>query len=259
VRPQTRGSSKLRGEMHAGESGRRSDIGEAHGLVELGLDILEGTFQPPSRKFAHFRPLGRGCAVGCGQKPRDDGDADAIRVDLSERAAYPVAFEQRAPQRIDHQVLAGNALRANHRRLPARHVARAFGYQSVGNVQVQDIVGATKQATNRYCGFGDVHRPRGRHAVVHDAARCPEANIHVPQHDFDDELLLHAADEESISRAEHCFSQALEVAREQGAKSWELRSALSFARLRIRQDRQGDARQLLEPHSADGSGPDDWN
>jgi predicted ATPase len=61
------------------------------------------------------------------------------------------------------------------------------------------------------------------------------------------ELLLHAADEESISRAEHCFSQALEVAREQGAKSWELRSALSFARLRVMQDRQDDARQLLEP------------
>jgi tetratricopeptide (TPR) repeat protein len=61
------------------------------------------------------------------------------------------------------------------------------------------------------------------------------------------ELLLRAADEESISHAEHCFSQALEVAREQGAQSWELRSALSFARLRVRQDRQDDARQLLDP------------
>jgi predicted ATPase len=43
------------------------------------------------------------------------------------------------------------------------------------------------------------------------------------------------------------FSEALEVAREQDALSWELRSALSFARLRFRQDRQDDARQLLAP------------
>jgi len=59
------------------------------------------------------------------------------------------------------------------------------------------------------------------------------------------ELLLHGADDESLSASESCFSEALEVAREQGALSWELRSALSFARLRVRQDRSEDARQLL--------------
>ena len=32
-----------------------------------------------------------------------------------------------------------------------------------------------------------------------------------------------------------------------GPGSWELRAALSFARLRVRQDRQDDARQLLAP------------
>jgi predicted ATPase len=61
------------------------------------------------------------------------------------------------------------------------------------------------------------------------------------------ELLLHEAGDHSISAAERCFSEALEVAREQDALSWELRSALSFARLRLRQDREDDARQLLAP------------
>jgi predicted ATPase len=61
------------------------------------------------------------------------------------------------------------------------------------------------------------------------------------------ELLLHGAGDRSISAAERCFSEALEVAREQGALSWELRSALSFARLRVSQVRQDDARQLLAP------------
>jgi predicted ATPase len=61
------------------------------------------------------------------------------------------------------------------------------------------------------------------------------------------ELLLRREGDQSILAAERCFSEALEVAREQDALSWELRTALSFARLRVRQDRQDDARQLLAP------------
>jgi predicted ATPase/DNA-binding winged helix-turn-helix (wHTH) protein len=61
------------------------------------------------------------------------------------------------------------------------------------------------------------------------------------------EILLHGAGDEYIARAERCFSQAVEVAREQGAVSWELRASLSFARLRISEDRQDSARQLLTP------------
>jgi predicted ATPase len=61
------------------------------------------------------------------------------------------------------------------------------------------------------------------------------------------ELLLHVAGDRSITAAERCFSEALEVAREHDALSWELRIALSFARLRVGQDRQDDARQLLAP------------
>jgi predicted ATPase len=61
------------------------------------------------------------------------------------------------------------------------------------------------------------------------------------------ELLLVEAGSQSIMEAEDCFFGALEVARQQGALFWELRAALSLARLRIRQDRRDDARQLLAP------------
>jgi predicted ATPase/DNA-binding winged helix-turn-helix (wHTH) protein len=61
------------------------------------------------------------------------------------------------------------------------------------------------------------------------------------------ELLLGGAGDQCISAAERYFSEALEVAREQGALSWELRVALSFARLRAIQDRPHHARQLLAP------------
>jgi hypothetical protein len=47
--------------------------------------------------------------------------------------------------------------------------------------------------------------------------------------------------------AEGRFVQALEAARQQGALSWELRSAMSLARLRMTQARPAEARQLLAP------------
>ena len=61
------------------------------------------------------------------------------------------------------------------------------------------------------------------------------------------ELLLRETEHRSISAAEQCFGEALELARRQGALFWELRSALNLARLRIGQDRPGDARAVLAP------------
>jgi predicted ATPase/DNA-binding winged helix-turn-helix (wHTH) protein len=61
------------------------------------------------------------------------------------------------------------------------------------------------------------------------------------------ELLLQETEHRSVSAAEQCFGEALELARRQGALFWELRGALSLARLRIRQDRPGDARAVLVP------------
>jgi predicted ATPase/DNA-binding winged helix-turn-helix (wHTH) protein len=61
------------------------------------------------------------------------------------------------------------------------------------------------------------------------------------------ELLLQESEHRSIPAAEQCFGEALELARRQGALFWELRSALSLARLRIGQDRRGDARAVLAP------------
>jgi predicted ATPase/DNA-binding winged helix-turn-helix (wHTH) protein len=51
----------------------------------------------------------------------------------------------------------------------------------------------------------------------------------------------------SVETAEKCFHRALDVARDQGALSWELRSAMSLARLWHRQQRVSHARKLLAP------------
>ena len=49
------------------------------------------------------------------------------------------------------------------------------------------------------------------------------------------------------SQAEACFHHALDVARKQQAKSWELRVAMSLARLWLSQGKRGEARELLAP------------
>jgi predicted ATPase len=58
------------------------------------------------------------------------------------------------------------------------------------------------------------------------------------------EVLRQQAADQSIL-AEDCFNQAAEVAREQGALFWELRVALSIARLRVSQGRHHEARAPL--------------
>ena len=49
------------------------------------------------------------------------------------------------------------------------------------------------------------------------------------------------------AKAEEYFDRALEVARKQQAKSWELRAAMSMARLWRDQGKRDEARELLAP------------
>jgi predicted ATPase len=49
------------------------------------------------------------------------------------------------------------------------------------------------------------------------------------------------------AKAQACFERALAVARQQQAKSWELRAAMSMARLWRDQGKRDEARELLAP------------
>jgi predicted ATPase len=48
-----------------------------------------------------------------------------------------------------------------------------------------------------------------------------------------------------ITEAESCFRKALDIARRQNAKSWELRAAVSLSRLWKTQGKKEEARQML--------------
>ena len=65
-------------------------------------------------------------------------------------------------------------------------------------------------------------------------------------HRLQGELLLRRdAAEAKCREAEACFHQALTIARQQQAKSLELRAVMSLARLYRQQDRPAEARPLL--------------
>ena len=72
--------------------------------------------------------------------------------------------------------------------------------------------------------------------------RCYEAELHRLQ----GELLLQQVIAD-VDQAETCFQQALDIARRQQAKSWELRAAMSLSRLWQQQGKQDEARELLAP------------
>jgi len=59
------------------------------------------------------------------------------------------------------------------------------------------------------------------------------------------ELLLRAVASNARAEAESCYRKAIEIARQQSAKSWELRAATSLARLWQRQGKSAEARQML--------------
>ena len=77
-------------------------------------------------------------------------------------------------------------------------------------------------------------------AVVDKGNRWYEAELHR----IKGELLLRQAVPDA-PQAEACFQQALAVARRQQARSWELRTAMSLARLWQQQGKRVEARQLL--------------
>jgi len=59
--------------------------------------------------------------------------------------------------------------------------------------------------------------------------------------------LLRGTVERSSDEAADCFRDALDAAGERGMLFWELRAALSLARMLVDQDRRDDARRVLQP------------
>jgi predicted ATPase len=78
-----------------------------------------------------------------------------------------------------------------------------------------------------------------------DAADQHEDRHHEAEiHRLKGELLL-KQDDSNAAEAQSCFARAIEVARGQSAKSWELRATMSLARLLPTKGRRDEARAML--------------
>jgi predicted ATPase len=81
--------------------------------------------------------------------------------------------------------------------------------------------------------------------AINEALVAPgERFTETERHRLKGQLLLRQA---AADQAEACFHQALDIARRQQAKSWELRAAMSLSRLWQRQGKCSAARDLLAP------------
>ena len=78
--------------------------------------------------------------------------------------------------------------------------------------------------------------------IANTGERLCEAELHRLR----GELLL-ARSPDDPTAAESCFHEAIEIARQQSARSWELRAATSLARLCQSQGRREQARTVLGP------------
>jgi predicted ATPase/class 3 adenylate cyclase len=174
------------------------------------------------------------------------GEAEAARRDTA--AAVAVATESGLPQwRGMSQSFGGSAL-------------AALGPAEEGLAEIQQghaayrATGAQSGHTLILTLLADVHLRRGTWeeglsavnealtTIVNTEERLCEAELHRLKGE-----ILFARSPDDPTAAELCFHAAIEIARGQRARSWELRAATSLARLWQSQDRREEARSVLSP------------
>ena len=113
---------------------------------------------------------------------------------------------------------------------------------SGAEVRVPSYLGMLGDAYTRLARFEDAHKALDEALAVAEKNddRCHEAELHRLRGE-----LLAAESPDRVSDAEGCFRQAIETARGQQSKGWELRATISQARLWQRQGRRDDARAAL--------------
>jgi tetratricopeptide (TPR) repeat protein len=96
---------------------------------------------------------------------------------------------------------------------------------------------------NAYLASG--RTPEGIEAVDEGLELCRNSGVLMLEsemHRLKGELFLNNGNDEAAAR---CFSDAIDLARHQSAKSWELRATMSLARLISNQNRRDEARGML--------------
>ena len=207
---------------------------QASNHIREGLRLAEELAHPFSQAFA----LGVSATFYC--RSRATREANECLDKL-----FPLAEEQQFNMWTSHatsmrgvtRIQSGNrsegieALIKELDRAKSIGVAQSRAYQLSLLAEAQGAAGET--------GHGLETLEQALAHVEESDERLAEADIHRIKGDL---LLLSG---ESDERAEECYHQSLDVARRQSAKSWELRTTISLARLWQKQGKNKEARELL--------------
>jgi predicted ATPase len=119
-------------------------------------------------------------------------------------------------------------------------LAEAYGKTGQGEEGLTVLVEALSLAdrTGEHMYESEMYRLKGELALQ---ARSPQSLV--PSPTFTPQHPVPSAHTET--EAEACFLKAIEIARQQQAKSWELRAAMSLTRLWQSQGKHAEARQML--------------
>jgi predicted ATPase len=99
-------------------------------------------------------------------------------------------------------------------------------------------------------GFAAIGQFAAGFALVDETIRVVEANgdvSYIPELLRVKGCLLLSLPQPNVEDAEMCFTESLELSRRQGARAWELRTAVDLAALWADQGRSERSRALLQP------------
>jgi predicted ATPase len=146
-----------------------------------------------------------------------------------------------ANEQIRQGITAQHATGANLMR-PHFLALMAEGFKKTRQVKeglrVLDEALEVAHRTGEGCYQAELFRMKGEMLLMQltEAGLSPAAKVGKPTID---------AERPAVALAQSCFDQAIEIARRQNAKSWELRSAMSLSRLYQHQGKEQEALDLL--------------
>jgi class 3 adenylate cyclase/predicted ATPase len=169
--------------------------------------------------------------------------------ELRERSQELVALA--TEQRFPHFVGTGRCFRGWAKVANGGSIEEAIDEMRRG-LAAKRATGAEIKVPYYFCLLADAHRRANRTneglVLLSEALslidQTDERWFEAEVHRLRGEMLIASGDRDG---AEPCFSRALEIARQQQAKSWELRAAMSMARLWRDQGKRDEARNLLAP------------
>ena len=117
----------------------------------------------------------------------------------------------------------------------------AAAYGKAGQAQeglgvLTEALAGVHKNMERFCE-AELHRLKGELTLQQSNVQRPTSKVNIPQSAFRNPHLE--------AEAEACFVKAIDIARCQSAKSWELRAVMSLSRLWQRQGKKKKTRKLL--------------